>query len=55
MRCPVWYAFAFDAEPEELEGLCEHFDCDVCVAALAEAPWMFGWGEPEEEDEWERE
>lgn len=55
MRCPIWHAFALDAEPEELGALCEHFDCDVCVAAFAEAPWVFGWGEEPEEEEWEQE
>lgn len=52
MRCPIWYVFALapDCEPEEAEELCSHFDCDVCVAAFEEAPWMFGWGDGDDEE-----
>jgi len=51
MRCPIWYAFAFGSDVEELVELCSHFDCDVCAFAPAEAPWAIGWADlPEEED-----
>ncbi len=51
MRCPIWYAFAFGAGAEELGELCSHFDCEVCVVALVEAPWAIGWDDPPEEED----